>query len=197
MLTKKFDKGKAMRVGYARVSSTEQNLELQIDALEKAGCEKIYTDKKSGANDNRPGLKEALNYLREKDTLVIWKLDRLGRNLKGLIELTEELNKKGIDFQSITDKIDTSTPAGKLYFHIMAAFAEMERSQLIERTKAGLAAARKQGRVGGRPKSMTDTKKKAAQKLLDQNTSPKDVAKSLNVSVSTLYREFPASERAN
>jgi DNA invertase Pin-like site-specific DNA recombinase len=185
-----------MLIGYARVSSTDQNLDLQIDELNKAGCSKIFSDKISGVNKKRPGLDEAISHLRKKDTFIIWKLDRLGRNLKGLIEFTGQLEKQGIHFRSLTDGIDTTTPAGRFFFHVMASLAQMERELLIERTKAGLDAARKRDRVGGRKRSMTPAKVEAAKKLLGQGMPPKDVAHNLGVSIPTLYRWCPASERS-
>ena len=183
-----------MLIGYARVSSEDQNLDLQIDALKKTGCSKIFSDKLSGINKKRPGLDDALSHLRSGDTFVIWKLDRLGRNLKGLIELVGKLEETGVHFQSITDGIDTTTPAGRFFFHVMASLAQMERELLIERTKEGLIAARKRGRVGGRRRIMTPSKVEAAKKLLAEGMPPKDVAQNLGVSIPTLYRWCPASE---
>jgi DNA invertase Pin-like site-specific DNA recombinase len=183
-----------MLVGYARVSTDEQNLELQIHALEKSGCAKIYEDKMSGTRSERPGLKTALEVLREGDTLVVWKLDRLGRTLKSLIDLVGQLEKQGIHFKSLTDQIDTSTPAGRFFFHVMASLAQMERELLVERTKAGLAAAKRQGRVGGRKRLMTASKIESAKKLLQQGVLPKDVANNLSISIPTLYRWIPAAE---
>ena len=138
-----------MRIGYARVSTRDQNLEMQLDALNKAGCQRIFTDKLSGAQVGRPGLNEALSHLREADTLVVWKLDRLGRSVKGLVDLVNELEARKVHFQSITDGVDTKTPAGRLFFHVMASLAQMERELILERTRAGLEAARCAGRVGG------------------------------------------------
>lgn len=185
-----------MQIGYARVSSKDQNLELQIDELKKAGCKKIFSDKKSGINKKRPGLDDALSHLRKSDTFIIWKLDRLGRNLKGLIEFVGKLEKDGIHFRSLTDGIDTNTPAGRFFFHVMASLAQMERELLIERTKSGLDAAKKRGRIGGRKRSMTPSKVEAAKKLLAEGMPPRDVAHNLGVSIPTLYRWCPASERA-
>jgi DNA invertase Pin-like site-specific DNA recombinase len=182
-----------MLIGYARVSTNDQNLSLQKEALEKCGCEKIYEDKISGTRANRPGLDKALEMLREGDTLVVWKLDRLGRSVKNLITLVSELNEKGIHFKSLTDSIDTSTPSGRFFFHVMASLAEMERDLIVERTKAGLEAARKLGRKGGRKRKMTDSKIKSAKKLLENGILPKDVANNLGISVATLYRWVPAS----
>ena len=182
-----------MLIGYARVSTTDQNLTLQKDALEKAGCERIYEDELSGTKDNRPGLLKAIEMLRENDTLVVWKLDRLGRSVKSLIELVSELNYKNIHFKSLTDSIDTSTPSGRFFFHVMASLAQMERELIVERTKAGLESAKRLGRVGGRKRTMTDSKLASAKKLLESGIPPKDVAKDLGVSLATLYRWIPAS----
>lgn len=184
-----------MLIGYARVSSEQQSIGLQVDALKKAGCKKIFSDKMSGIYKKRPGLDDALSLLRKGDTLVIWKLFRLGRNLKGFIELVGELNERGINFQSITDGIDTTTPKGLFFFHVLASLARMERELLIERTKAGLLAARKRGRLGGRPRAMTPNKVKAARKLIAEGSPPKAVAQDFGVSIQTLYRWCPASER--
>lgn len=186
---------KIMRIGYARVSTQDQNLDLQTVALKAAGCERIYDDKISGTRRDRPGLERALDHLREGDTLVVWKLDRLGRSVKDLVELVGDLEKKGVHFQSTTDAIDTSTPAGRFFFHVMASLAQMERELLVERTRAGLEAARAQGRIGGRKRLMTESKIVAAQKLLDSGVLPKDVAANLGISVPTLYRWIPAGTK--
>ena len=186
-----------MQIGYARISTKDQNLQLQHDALSKVGCEKIYDDINSGAKATRTGLNMALEVLREGDSLVVWKLDRLGRSVKNLVTLVGELEQKGIHFKSLTDNIDTSTPAGRFFFHVMASLAQMERELLLERTRAGLDTARKLGRVGGRKRAMTDSKLQSAQKLLADGVPPKDVAENLGVSIPTLYRWLPASERAN
>src|SRR5260370_17253575 len=152
-----------MLIGYARVSTQDQTLNLQKDALEKIGCSKVFTDTISGATTERKGLDEALAYVREGDSLVVWKLDRLGRSLKHLIETITNLNNRKIGFQSITENIDTTTSGGKLIFHIFGALAEFERDIIRERTLAGLQAARARGRRGGRPKAKTlDTPKKVA-----------------------------------
>ena len=184
-----------MLIGYARVSSKDQNLDSQIDELKKAGCSKIFSDKKSGINKKRPGLDDAVSHLRKDDTFIIWKLDRLGRNLKGLIEFVGKLEKDEIHFKSLTEGIDTNAPAGRFFFHVIASLAQMERELLIERTKAGLDADKKRGRIGGRKRSMTPSKIEAAKKLLDQGMPAKDVAHNLGVSIPTLYRWCPASER--
>lgn len=183
----------AILVGYARVSTQEQNLDLQIRSLEKAGCDKIYQDKISGAARDRPNLSLTLEVLREGDTLVVWKLDRLGRTVKGLIELIHQLEQRGVNFKSITDNVDTSTPSGRFFFHVMASLAQMERELLAERTKAGLAAARARGRTGGRKRKMNKSKIESAKKLLNSGVHPTEVAKNLGVSVPTLYRWIPAS----
>ena len=140
-----------MLVGYARVSTQDQDLSLQLDALQAAGCDKVYTEKASGAQRNRPQLQAALDYMRGKDTLVVWKLDRLARSLKQLIETVEELGERGIGLRSLTEALDTTTSGGKLVFHLFAALAEFERSIIRERTRSGLQAARRRGRLGGRP----------------------------------------------
>lgn len=184
-----------MLIGYARVSTADQDLALQLDALNAAGCEKVFTDKASGIKVDRPGFTEALAYAREGDCLVVWKLDRLGRSMKGLIDLAAQLNARKINLRSLTDGIDTGTPAGRFFFNIMASLAAMELELIQERTRAGLAAAKRAGRVGGRRSVMTATKREAARKLLDAETPPKDVANSIGVSVATLYRHFPAGER--
>ncbi|QWF72224.1 recombinase family protein [Methylomonas paludis] len=182
-----------MLIGYARVSTQDQNLELQIDALTKAGCKKIFDDKISGSRAERPGLTNALEMLREDDTLVVWKLDRLGRSVKNLVNLVGELHKQGVQFKSLTDAIDTGTPSGRFFFHVMASLAEMERELTVERTRAGLEVARQLGRKGGRKRQMTDSKIESAKKLLANGVPPRDVAKNLGVSVPTLYRWIPAS----
>jgi DNA invertase Pin-like site-specific DNA recombinase len=182
-----------MLIGYARVSTQDQNLALQIDALKKAGCRKFFEDKVSGSRAERPGLNKALELLREGDTLVVWKLDRLGRSVKNLVDLVVVLHKQGVQFRSLTDSIDTGTPSGRFFFHVMASLAEMERELTIERTRAGLETARKLGRVGGRKRKMTDSKIASAKKLLANGVPPQEVAKNLSVSVPTLYRWIPAS----
>ena len=184
-----------MLIGYARVSTADQDLSLQLDALTAAGCEKVFTDKASGTKANRDGLAEALAYAREGDSLVVWKLDRLGRSMKGLVDLAADLEARKVDLRSLTDGIDTKTAAGRFFFHVMAALAVMERELILERTKAGLEAARRAGRVGGRKRAMTPAKLESARKLLDAGTPPKDVASSLGVSVATLYRHLPAGDR--
>lgn len=182
-----------MQIGYARVSTRDQNLALQLDALKAAGCERIFDDKASGASRFRPGLNDALSHLRKGDALVVWKLDRLGRTVKQLVEFVGELQQRGIEFRSLTDSIDTSTSAGRFFFHIMAAMAEMERELIRERTRAGLDVARAQGLVGGRKKALTEKKLASAKTLLEGGTPPREVAEQLGVSVATLYRHIPAA----
>nr|AFS51547.1 resolvase [uncultured bacterium] len=181
----------AMLIGYARVSTTDQELRLQLDALAAAGCEKVFTDKASGVKANRTGLAEALAFAREGDSLVVWKLDRLGRSMKGLIDLAAELEQRKVDLRSITDGIDTSGAAGRFFFHVLAAMATMERELIQERTRAGLQAAKRAGTRLGRPSVMTPQKLRAARKLLaDEAMDAKEVATTVGVSVGTLYRHL-------
>jgi len=184
-----------MLIGYARVSTLDQNLELQTEALNKAGCKKIFEDKISGSRTERPGLFKAQEALRDGDTLVVWKLDRLGRSVKHLVDLVSQLYKQGVQFKSLTDSIDTATPSGRFFFHVMASLAEMERELTIERTRAGLEVARQLGRKGGRKRKMTESKIKSAKKLLASGVPPRDVASNLGISVPTLYRWIPASSQ--
>src|SRR5512144_256803 len=178
-----------MLIGYARVSTTDQTLDLQKDALEKAGCSKIFTDTASGAKAERIGLEEALNYVRPGDSLVVWKLDRLGRSLPHLIETITGLNNRGIGFKSITEAIDTTTSGGKLIFHIFGALAEFERDIIRERTQAGLTAARARGRKGGRPKVLTPKKAEQLQTLYGaKNHTIDEICKTFTISRATLYR---------
>ena len=139
-----------MLIGYARVSTDEQSLDLQLDALKAAGCQRIFTDKVSTTKADHPGLTDAVSHLRQADVLVIWKLDRLGRTVKRLVDFVADLQERKIQFRSLTNGIDTTTPAGRFFFHVMASLAQMERELLVERTRAGLAAARRRGRFGGR-----------------------------------------------
>ena|SRR2546422_10964518 len=178
-----------MLIGYARVSTHEQNLDLQLDALNKAGCEKIYEDKISGAKTERDGLQDVLNDLRAGDNLVVWKLDRLGRTLKQLIELINELNNKGVGFKSVTESIDTTSAGGKLIFHIFAALAEFERDVIKERTNAGLQAARARGRLGGRPKALTPKQQALLYALYDSHEHHiKDIGEMVGISRAAVYR---------
>lgn len=184
-----------MLIGYARVSTQDQNLDLQTDALIKAGCKKVFDDKMSGSRAQRPGLTRALETLREGDTLVVWKLDRLGRSVKNLVELVSDLHKQGVQFMSLTDAIDTGTPSGRFFFHVMASLAQMERELTVERTRAGLEIARQSGRRGGRKRQMTDSKIESAKQLLANGVPPREVATNLGVSVPTLYRWIPAASQ--
>ena len=181
-----------MLIGYARVSTNEQNLDLQRDALQKAGvsAKNLYTDKITGTKQERPGLEAALSHLREGDTFVVWRLDRLGRSLKHLIESVTALQQQHIAFKSITENIDTSTATGQLVFHIFGALAEFERNLIKERTIAGLDAARSRGRRGGRPPLKTSASKVALAKKLyaDKSNSIDDIQKTLGISKATLYR---------
>jgi DNA invertase Pin-like site-specific DNA recombinase len=178
-----------MLVGYARVSTTDQTLDLQRDGLTKAGCTRIFTDTASGAQTERKGLTEALAYVRPGDILGVWKLDRLGRSLKDLITRITELNDRTIGFQSLTEQIDTTTSGGKLIFHIFGALAEFERDIIKERTTAGLEAARARGKRGGRPKALSPEKIKLARRLYaDTNTSVTEICKILGISRHTLQR---------
>jgi DNA invertase Pin-like site-specific DNA recombinase len=178
-----------MKIGYARISTGEQSLDLQIDSLKKAGCKKIFTDELSGSTKDRPGVQEALKFLREKDILVVWKLDRLGRSLTDLVKQVTQLKKKGIEFQSLHEKIDTSSPAGKFQFHIFSALAEFERDIILERTMAGLRSARARGRKGGRPKKMGPDQIAMAAKLMkNQDTPIQQICDLLSIGRTTLYR---------
>ena len=184
-----------MFIGYARVSTGDQRLDVQREALTRTGCERVFEDTASGRVADRPGLLQALDQLRDNDTFVVWKLDRLGRSVKQLVDLVSGFERDGVNFVSITDAIDTSTPAGRFFFHVMASLAQMERELIVERTRAGLDAARRRGRVGGRRRVMTDGKVEAAKSLLTSGLPPQDVAANLGVSLATLYRWLPARER--
>ncbi len=186
-----------MLIGYARVSTSDQNLDLQLHALREAGCDQIFSDKASGTKQDRAGLAEALAYARTGDSLVVWKLDRLGRSMKGLVDLAAALEARKIDLRSLTDGIDTKGAAGRFFFHVMAALAVMERDLIQERTKAGLAAARLAGKVGGRRPALTPTKLEAARQLLRAGRSPREVATVVGVSIATLYRHLPAVEHSD
>ncbi len=186
-----------MFIGYARVSTQDQTPQLQLDALKVAGCERSFVEKASGAQRDRPELQAALGYMRPGDTLVVWKLDRLARSLKQLIETVESLENRKMGFRSLTENIDTTTPGGRLTFHLFAALAEFERSIIKERTMAGLAAARSRGRRGGRPPSLNAKDLAAAKALLsDPGITVEEVAKRLKVSPATLYRHLPGGRGA-
>jgi len=178
-----------MLIGYVCVSTNDQNLDLQLDALKQVGCDKIFKDIASGAKDDRIGLSEVLDYIRKGDTLVVWRLDRLGRSLRHLIDTINLINDQGSYFRSLQENIDTSTSGGKLIFHIFGALAEFERDIIRDRTNAGIEAARKRGRYGGRPKIMDKKKVALAKSLLkDKSNSIASICEILNVSKTTLYR---------
>jgi DNA invertase Pin-like site-specific DNA recombinase len=186
-----------VRIGYARVSTQDQRLDVQHEALTRSGCDKVFEDTMSGKVADRPGLQRALDVLREGDTLVVWQLGRLGRSVKQLVDLVSGFEEQGINFVSLTDSIDTSTTAERFFFHVMASLAEMERELTVERTRAGLRTAHLQGRVGGRRRLMTESRVTAAQELLRSGRAPRDVAADLGVSLTTLYRWVPAEDRLN
>src|SRR5215470_14557419 len=186
-----------MLVGYARVSTQDQDLSLQLDALQAVGCDKVFMEKASGAQRDRPQLQAALEYMRDQDTLVVWKLDRLARSLKQLIETVEDLGARGIGLRSLTESLDTTTSGGRLVFHLFAALAEFERSIIRERTLSGLQAARRRGRTGGRPPALTHPDLAEARALLrDPEITVTQVAKRLGVAPSTLYRHLPGGRSA-
>ena len=186
-----------MKIGYARVSTRDQDPSLQTDALRQAGCDRIYEERASGAQRDRPKLREALEYMREGDVLVVWRLDRLARSMRQLITTVEDLGERGIEFQSVTESIDTTTPGGKLVFHVFGAVAEFERSILQERTRAGLEAARQRNRVGGRPPALTEDQLEHARALLLHTSTPvRAIAEQLGISAATLYRHFPGGRAA-
>ena len=181
-----------MLIGYCRVSTSDQNLNLQKDELKKFGCSKIYEDVASGAKAARVGLEAAIDFAREGDTLVIWKLDRLGRSLRDLIEIVNRLEQSGVSFVCITQNIDTRTPGGKLFFHIFGALAEYERELIRERTKAGLTAARARGRKGGRKPAMNEEQIEQARAMMDNpKLKIKSIIKTLGISKATLYKYVP------
>ena len=188
-----------MDIGYARVSTGEQTLDLQLDALRKAGCGKIYQETASGAKADRPVLEEVLSYIRGGDTLVVWRLDRLGRSLGHLIETVSALAERGIGFKSLTEQIDTTTSSGKLIFHVFGALAEFERDLIRERTQAGLAAARARGRLGGRPKKLADAKQLDLARTLyaGGQTDVETICRTLGISRATLYRALKQTTERN
>jgi len=185
-----------MLIGYVRVSTNDQNTALQRNALDSAGCELIFEDKISGRTSERPGLKKVLKTLSEGDTLVVWKLDRLGRSMRHLVLLVDELRRREVHFRSVTDSIDTSSSMGRFIFHIMSALAEMERELIVERTRAGLAAARAKGRVGGRRPKLSVEQWEQAGRLIANGTPRKQVALIYDVAMCTLYKKFPANSGA-
>ncbi len=185
-------------VGYARVSTAEQTADLQVDALKAARCERVFIDHASGAVAERPQLAAAFDYLRADDVLVVWRLDRLGRSLKHLVDTVVALEQRGVGFRSVTESIDTTTPSGRLVFHVFAALAEFERDLIRERTKAGLDSARARGRVGGRKPVLTTEKAAAARRMYDSREVPiSQIARVLGVSRSTLYRHLPKTPSAS
>lgn len=186
-----------MKIGYARVSTEEQSLDLQIEALKRAGCNRIFTDYGiSGKGFDRPGLHAALSTLKAGDLLVVWRLDRLGRSLSKLVQLVEGLGRREVEFQSLTESINTTSPGGRLTFHIMAALAEFERALISERTRAGMAVARKKGRHLGRPPSMSPEQVSAARRSLKNGERSEIVAKRFNVTLRTLKRHVARSSKA-
>lgn len=185
-----------MLIGYARVSTDDQNPDLQIDALKEAGCKKIFCDKVSGTVAKRPELEKLKDQLREGDILVVWRLDRLARSLKNLIEWIGELEDIGVGIKSLHESIDTSTPSGKLVFHIFGALAEFERNLISQRTQAGLAAARARGRLGGRPKKLSETKRKLAKRLYEEKELTIDqICEEMGISKPTLYKYVKDEEK--
>jgi DNA invertase Pin-like site-specific DNA recombinase len=188
-----------MLIGYARVSTGEQNLDLQTDALKQAGCGEVYTDEMSGTKSERPGLAKALAYARAEDTLVVWRLDRLGRSLKDLVQKVEDLQKRGVGFRSLHESIDTTSSVGKFQFHVFSALAEFERDLIRDRTMAGLRAARARGRRGGRRRLLTPEQIAMAARLIKSREVPvKDICATLKVSKPTLYRYVsPSGEIRN
>ncbi len=182
-----------MKIGYARISTADQNLDLQADALKVVGCEKIFQDIASGAKDERKGLADAIEFARDGDILIVWKLDRLGRSLKHLIETVNQLHEKGVGFASVQESIDTTTSGGKLIFHVFGALAEFERELIRERTNAGLKAARARGKTGGRKEKLTLQQVEMARAMVnDPNISIGAICETFKISKPTLYRYVPA-----
>ena len=178
-------------IGYARVSTTDQKAELQVDALTAAGCGRVFTDRASGSLASRPQLDRMLDHLRPEDVVVVWRLDRLGRSLKNLIAIVDDLKDRGVGFRSLSESIDTTTANGKLFFSIMGALAEFERELISERTMAGLEAARARGRVGGRPSKMTPEKVKVAREMYESKEfTVEAIAETIGVSRKTVYRHL-------
>ena len=177
-----------MLIGYARVSTHDQNLDLQKDALQKAGCEKIFVDEVSGAAASRPGLQQAMDALREGDVLVVWRLDRLGRSLRNLLELVAQLEERKVGFRSLQESMDTSSSGGKLIFHVFGALAEFERNLIRDRTNAGLASARARGRTGGRPKKLDEKQRQLAMRLYNEGNPVNEICQTMKIAKPTLYR---------
>ncbi len=187
-----------MLIGYARVSTHEQTMDLQKDALRAAGCELIFEDTISGSKAERPGLTQALAYMRAGDTLVFWKLDRVSRSLHHLLELSDEFTKRGISFKSLQDQIDTTSGMGKFFFHLMGAVAELERDIIRERTQAGLAAARARGKKGGRRRVLDAKRVQMGQALYDsQQHTIDEICMTLGCSPATLYRYITTDKKAS
>lgn len=186
------DKAALANVGYARVSTQDQNLSLQLDALAAAGCKKVFEDRASGALADRAGLQAALDYVRDGEVLVVWKLDRLGRSLPHLIETVTALAKRGVGFRSLTEAIDTTTPGGRLVFHIFGALGQFERDLIQERTRAGLAAAASRGRKGGRKPVITGDKLKRARAMAGTGLTVREIATRLKVGKTALYEALRA-----
>lgn len=186
-----------MRIGYARCSVSSQDHALQLDALRAAGCEKVFVETASGSRTDRPELAKALEMARQGDVLTVWRLDRLGRSLRHLIEIAETLERQGVGLHSLTEQIDTTTPSGRFMFAILAALSSMEREVLIQRTKAGLAAAAARGRRGGRPPVLDDAKLRAARAMLASGAlTTTEIARQLGCAPSTLYRHLPGGRGA-
>lgn len=184
------------RIGYARVSTDDQNLDLQRDALLKAGCGTIYEEAASGKSADRPELEQCRKALRAGDTLVVWRLDRLGRSLPDLVQIVAELEQRGVGFESLTEKIETDSAAGRLVFHVFAALSEFERNLIRERTQAGLAAARARGRAGGRKPKLDDKQVREIRRLMtDPTISVSQIAKSYKVSRTTIYKVAPVRQQ--
>jgi DNA invertase Pin-like site-specific DNA recombinase len=183
-------------IGYARVSTTDQNPQLQLDALLGAGAKRVFTDYISGATPSRPHLDDCLDHLREGDVLMVWKLDRLGRNTQHVLAVVDDLTSRGIGFRSLTEGLHTDGPMGKAMLTIMAAFAQLERDTMIERTRAGLAAAAANGRKGGRPRKVDDADAAKARGLRNKGITATDIAKLLGVSRATVYRYLAADAAA-
>ena len=177
-----------MLIGYARVSTHDQNLDLQQDALYQAGCEKIFVDELSGAAVARPGLQQVMDALREGDVLVVWRLDRLGRSLRNLLELVAQLEERKVGFRSLQESMDTSSSGGKLIFHVFGALAEFERNLIRDRTNAGLASARTRGRTGGRPKKLDEKQHKLAMRLYNEGNPVNEICQTMKIAKPTLYR---------
>ena len=184
-----------MQIGYARVSTSSQTLDGQIDALTKAGCDRVFEETASGARTDRPALRQALDMAREGDVIICYRLDRIARSLPHLIEIMDDLNKRGIGFKSLSENLDTTSSGGRLVFHIFGAVANFELDLIRERTKAGLEAARKRGRIGGRPKKLTDVQINSAKDMFAKGVPAAEIAAAFSVSVPTLYRTIPASSR--